>query len=183
MLEYNNYRWFNYENIQHTVWNIDLQSGSVIEKENDSSWRIWKSIPQENTGTRRNSLYSKTPTIITHSMNHSTHWRPVSIDRKGDNITVTSRGRYHAIADAVTENIDECWYLPKEPTISERASNTFLARIQNNEGLIVTDGSYKEGKSTATFVVLHEAAEELNIDICNCQRVTVPGHPMDQNSL
>ena len=180
-LEYNNYRWFNYESIQHTAWNIDLLSGSVIAKEKDSSWQIWNPLIRESTGTRRTSLYSKSPTTIT-NMDQSTHWRPVSIDRIGDNITVTSRGRYHASVDTDVGNTDECWYLPEAPTISDSASRKFLTNIQNNDGLIVTDGSYKEGKSTAAFIVQHEAADEPSIGNSNSQRVTVPGHPMEQNS-
>ena len=37
----------------------------------------------------------------------------------------------------------------------DKVQNTFGERIAQNEGLIVTDGSYKNGKSTATFVANH----------------------------
>ena len=57
-----------------------------------------------------------------------------------------------------------------------------MAQVRQRKGLVVGDGSYKDGRSSAAIVVQHQRSKNIDPRKKNTQSVTVPGHAKEQSS-
>ena len=58
----------------------------------------------------------------------------------------------------------------------------FMEQVRLSKGLVVGDGSYKDGRSSAAIVVQHQRSKNIDSRKRNTQSVTVPGHAKEQSS-
>ena len=68
------------------------------------------------------------------------------------------------------------------PTIDAATENIFMENVELGKGLIVGDGSYNAGISSAAIVVQHQRTNIIDDKKRNTQSVTVPGHAEEQSS-
>ena len=178
-LEYNNYRWFHPECVDVVRWNLDVKENKVFEKVGDL-WIRWDPARSSARRTRRNLPYQKTE-ISKESAGTNSQWRPITVEMIGLNrLAIKSQGRYHLKVNE-TEQIGT-WYAPLHQQIGCDEEKFFVAQVKSGKGLIVGDGSYKAGRSSAAIVVQHQRTENLDESKKNTQMVTVPGHPQEQSS-
>ena len=181
LLEYNNYRWFEYHAVHHTQWNLDTSTVEIFQKTGDQKWKKWILLQNSNQqATRRNIRFTRSPQDEVQVTRFNT-WVPLTIQNETeDTISIVSRGRYHR--KQKEDDQEEIWFQPRCTQIEPLEEDMFVDNIERDEGLVVGDGSYKGGQSTAAFVVNHIKTTEMEEHYCNVQALDVPGHSDDQNS-
>ena len=108
-------------------------------------------------------------------------WQPITVAETGGNlISIRSKEKYKAEEDE--EEYQATWYSPSALTIDLESERNFMAQIESSKGLIVADGSYKDGRSSAAIVVQHQRTKTIDKNILNTQTVTVHGHQDEQSS-
>ena len=74
------------------------------------------------------------------------------------------------------------WYLPDSTTTLDTATiEKFTTAVQRGTGLVVADGSYKNGRSAAAIIFQHTKDKGHN-ENKNTYAVTIPGHIDEQSS-
>ena len=176
-LKSNHWRWFSYSSRQYSAWNRS-QDGKIYQKLK-KSWKIWEIT--DHRRSRREYYYKETETICT-SLGQG-ELLPVTVKYIGEStIKIVSSGRYN-VQPYEHAPKESPWYAPSETSVDEEEKELYLQKIAQGNGITVCDGSYKNGRSTATFVVQHEkTTREIAKKKKHFQSVTVPGLPSDQSS-
>jgi hypothetical protein len=178
-LDYNNYRWFHTDCVKIVTWNYDVSDNKVYQKTGDV-WIRWDPRRRSERRTRSNSIFEKTNTMINQA-EPSTQWRPITIEKKGEHkLVIKSQGRYHVKVDEA--KLLGTWYSPRKSQIGYEEEQIFMDQVKLHKGLIVGDGSYKAGRSSAAIVVQHQRTNNIDDAKKNTQTVTVPGHAKEQSS-
>ena len=100
-------------------------------------------------------------------------WQPITVaETRGNLISIRTKGKNETDEDA--EDQQATWYAPSTSMIDLES--------ETGKGLIVADGSYKDGRSSAAIVVQHQRMKNIDENTRNTQSVTVPGHPDEQSS-
>ena len=180
-LKSHHWRWFKYASRTHTAWNLSMTNGSIYQKE-ENEWRIWDREESANRSSRRAGCTYTATDIRCPNLGDGAY-APISVHFTGENtIKIVSRGRYD-VPPLGNNAVEAPWYLPATSTVGEEEAQLYVQKISQGEGSAVCDGSYKQGRSTATFVVQHEKmSQEEARQKRHHQSVTVPGHPIDQSS-
>ena len=178
-LENNNYRWFHCECVEVVTWNYDISANRVFQK-TGNCWVRWDPERRSARRTRSTAAFKSTNITSDHSES-STQWRPITIEMKGENkLVIRSQGRYHMKIDE--EELTGSWYSPLRYQIGNEEEQFFMEQVQRGKGLIVGDGSYKAGRSSAAIVIQHQRTNTIDENKRNTQTVTVPGHAREQSS-
>ena len=176
-LEYNNYRWFTYECKEVTMWNYDPMNDTIYQK-CGKHWTMWKSATRHRRTTRSAITYRQANTTVEAD---KSRWQPITVATMEDNlIVIRSKGKYVPEEDG--DEPQASWYSPLESTIDLESERNFIEQIEIGKGLLVADGSYKNGRSSAAIVAQHQRTESIDQNCRNTQTVTVPGHPSEQSS-
>ena len=178
-LKSNHWRWFKHSSQQYVVWNLSKTDGKIYQKLK-IGWKVWES---ELNRRRRRAGYrfKETETICT-SLGQG-QFTPITIEYERENmIKIISKGRYD-VPPIENTPVEAPWYSPLTSTVGEAERHLYIQKIAQGEGSTVCDGSFKNGRSTATFVVQHEkTTREISNQLCHYQSVNIPGHPIDQSS-
>jgi hypothetical protein len=176
-LECGNYRWYRADCVEKTEWNFDLEGNKIYQK-SGSHWLQWN----PSGGNRRVTRGSATYTISGATVNIANQrWRPITIRWSGvSKISIKCKGRYHISEE--NEETPDTWYSPLLSTIDDASENFFMEQVRSRRGLVVGDGSYKNGRSSAAIVVQHQRTRNIDTGKKNTQSVTVPGHAKEQSS-
>ena len=177
-LKSNHWRWYKHSSRTHSGWSLSNTNGKIYQKVKNG-WIVWDK--SDNRRSRRAGCTYHETEVVSPSLGEGTY-APITIKFEGDIIKIISKGRYDVPPmDSIAEEAP--WYLPSTSTVGEVEKNLYLQKITEGEGSVVCDGSYKEGRSTATFVVQHEKMTRVEArDKLHYQSVTIPGHPIDQSS-
>ena len=93
-------------------------------------------------------------------------WQPITVVETRDNeITIRTKGKYEANRE---EEQQSTWYSPTESSIDLESERKFMAQVESRKGLIVADGSYKDGRSSAAIVVQHQRTEIIETNSTHC---------------
>ena len=89
-------------------------------------------------------------------------------------------GRYSPKENEIPE--EKPWYFKEGKEIHSTDEERFALQLAEGEGLLVADGSFKQGRSSAAVVIQHEKDKECPEAPTHCITTTVPGHPKEQSS-
>ena len=148
-----------------TQWNYDKASDLVYEK-TTRHWKQWKL----QTNSRRRSGTTYIPHGTVHSLPRTAC--PATVHTLSPcRIQLECVGTY-ANLEGDDPATSTGWVL-RNLTSSPECEATFLDKIESHQGHVVSDGSYKNGRSSSAFRVVHT-------DILGSN--TVPGNKTDQSS-
>ena len=173
------YGWYTYNTIQYSSWMINVQTAQLYQKWKHL-WIEWHVKMQEKDGVTRKILYFKTNNVID-KLEEVKALRPITVrPEQLDVVSVRNKGRFQPREDE-EESFDP-WYSPSTYPMTVQQENYFIDNIKNSKGNIVTDGSYKEGRSAAATVFQHNKTLKIPKDPTNYISVTVPGPKREQSS-
>jgi hypothetical protein len=155
-LDYNNYRWFRLECKKWVLWNYDPVSDNIYQNIG-KQWIKWVPSARRRRSTRSASTYRQSDTTTEVDTNQ---WQPITVAETGGNlISIRSKEKYKAEEDE--EEYQATWYSPSASTIDLESERNFMAQIESSKGLIVADGSYKDGRSSAAIVAQHQRTKTI----------------------
>ena len=88
-------------------------------------------------------------------------------------ISLSHKGKVTTFEDSAVDNITAGWILPLLET-TDASEIRFAQQIIKNKGVIVSDGSYKQDRSSAAFTTVPDKIIKGSL--------TIPGNKIDQSS-
>ena len=175
------YGWYTYKAIEYASWVIQITTNIIYQRWNNL-WIGWILLSEaEKTEKCKNKITYKRTNNMIDNLPNAVAMRPITVNPEDNNIiSVRCRGRFQPRLDEDT--LFTPWYTPSENPMTEEDETYFINNIINNEGLLVGDGSYKDGRSSAAVVFQHKKTETPKKDATNYISTTVPGPRKDQSS-
>ena len=165
--EESDFKWDKCE-LKYAKWTTSLNGKYVYERQ-QKHWTRWKK--ETNVHRRRQStLYAIKDTVET----IDDRIRPVTVARiKDDHIIITHKGKTTSFEDSDQEKHAIGWMLPLLET-TQQAERIFGQQIIQGRGILVSDGSYKNHRSSAAFTTVPDKVIKGSL--------TIPGNKHDQSS-
>ena len=107
--------------------------------------------------------------------------RPITVRPEQLNVvSVRSKGIFQPREDE--EDPFEPWYAPTTYPMTTENEKEYMSKMKESKGTIVSDGSYKDGRSAAAIVFQHNKTKDIPGNSSNHVTVIVPGPSKEQSS-
>ena len=155
------------KSIQYSKWTIGRNGKYVFERNHDH-WRKWK---RQKCGRRRRQgmtyKFKKTVSAIEAGV------IPITVNIRDDNlISVLHKGKVISFEDEPEDRVTG-WILPQVDS-TDTDESIFARQLIQGNGITVSDSSYKNHRSSASFTTAPEKAIQGSL--------TIPGNKNDQSS-
>ena len=154
--------------MKYAKWTVGRNGKHIYERMSDH-WRRW--TRQKKRFRRRSSTTYKFTNIVT---TIDIGVQPITVkERNTDLIVITHKGKTVNFEDDTPDTCLTGWILPQVDTTTND-EGCFAQQLIQGEGITVSDGSFKNHRSSAAFTTVPEKAIKGSL--------TIPGHKNDQSS-